>query len=52
MRLRTANGIIETFERAWVEVPGLDFRVEAVVLPKGEPALSVGRLIMDGASFQ
>ena len=51
VRLRTANGIIETRDRVYVEVPGLDFRIEAVVLPKGEAALSVGRLIMQGFDF-
>jgi len=52
MRLRTANGVIETSDRCWVEVPGLDHHVEAIVLPHGEAALSVGRLIMQGFGFR
>ena len=51
MRLNTANGTVLTKDRTYVEVPGLDWKVEAIVLSEGEPALSVGKLIKQGFSF-
>ena len=51
VHLRSANGKLDIFDRAYIYVPGLDVKVEAVVLPYGTCALSMGKLIAQGYSF-
>ena len=51
VHLRTANGKLDIFDRAYIYVPGLDVEVEAVVLPYGTCALPMGKLIARGYSF-
>ena len=52
LHLQTACGPIKTKERAYVYIPCLEFRVEAVIVPGKCCALSLGMLIGSGFSFE
>ena len=48
LHLQTACGPIKTKERAYVYIPCLEFRVEAVIVPGKCCALSLGMLVRSG----
>ena len=52
IRLNTANGKVDCNECVWLRIPSLDRNIEAVVVPKGPRALSLGRLVEDGFELE